>query len=171
MLPFAYPPGLGPNAVAGTTVQLPANGGTVIIPFVLPDQLCAQSVTVQTTDASGAHSVEFGFFDDRAELPRSGSLQAFSYTGSGNAVRTGNLSQPIYLGPGTVWMVLRNTGATVVTLGAVAPGTLGGNQAAAAVLPGPLSGGIGNPSWAGIANVPLIRISGSLAGVLPGAVI
>lgn len=167
MLPYAYPAGLGPDSIAGTTVVLPANGGAIAMPLFLTDQLCAQQIVVQTVEVGGQHTLEVMFFDARAE-PQ-GELQIFTY-GNGTAIRTANLARPVYVGPGLAWVIARNVGNASSTLGAVAPGTLGGNACFAATLPNSLPD-LSGAAWAAVANTPLVRVKGSVMSFRPGEVI
>jgi hypothetical protein len=170
MLPFVYSAGLSPNAVLDTTLVLPANGGSVAIPFILADTICAQTVTVRTTDVSLAHTLEVRWYSDRA-MEQVGPFQSFTFTAVAAANRTPGLASPIYLPAGLAWAVVRNAGANSTSLAAVSTSAMGGALCAIATLAQSLSIGLNNPAWVASTVVPYVRINGSLSGILPGATI
>lgn len=171
MIPFVYSAGVPATTTSATTITLAANGGTVAIPLPCDDVLWAQSITVRTHDTSLPHTIEIIFALDAQGSEQIGGFQTFTYTGTGVVVRIPPLSSPIYLPAGLNWLIARNAGVNPSILTSIATGTLGGNIGATALIGASLSGGLGAPVWTPVTAIPLIRVSGSLGGILPGATI
>lgn len=158
-LPYIYGGGVSPDSVASDTVVLPANGGSVIVPFLVDDGAVVQSGTLRTNDTTLAHTLEVGLYqEDGAILRLLGLIGSFTFTAAAAATRTGPLGQPVATRAGTLYLAIRNAGANPTTLAAVPPGTLGGNVAMTATIAN-LAAILAGTAWASIASLPLVRLN------------
>jgi hypothetical protein len=160
---YAYGGGISPDSAISGTLVLPANGGVVAIPVFLPDALVCQSITCRTTDTTGSHTLETVLYLDQDPLAiAEGSFSSFTFTAAAAAVRTGALQRPASVGPGGVWLVIRNASGTTTTLSTAAAGGLGGNMAATATIATPLGTLLSGVIWTPSASLPLVRLNGSI---------
>lgn len=169
---YLFGGGVGPDTATSGTLVLPANGGTVAIPFVVSGVLRPVSITCRTTDTSGSHTLELGLFADDGELgvPVGQMLMfaSFTFTATVAAVRTGVFTDPpVPITSGTIWVVCRNAGAATTTLSTVAAGGLGGNVGGTQTLASTINGSIPSTGWAATASLPLVRING-LVSIIGG---
>ena len=170
-LPYLYAAGISPEVNASGTLTLPANGGSVAVPFFPSALIDVQSITCRTTDTSLAHTLEVVLYSDGGEGPPMelrGQFQSFTFTATVAANRTGAMFGPIRLAAGAVYLIVRNSGVNSTTLATVPVGNLGGNLAATATIGSSLSANLGAVTWTPIASVPLIRLNGSIFGLTGG---
>lgn len=158
-LPYIYGGGVSPDSAAPGTLVLPANGGGVIVPFLVDDAAVVQSGTLRTTDTTLVHTLEVGLYqEDGLLLNLLGLIGSFTFTAAAAANRTGSLGQPVAVRAGTLYLAIRNVGANPTTLAAVAAGTLGGNLAMTATLAS-LAAVLAGTNWAPTASLPLVRLN------------
>lgn len=168
-LPFLYPNGCGPDTAAAATITLPANGGSIAIPFVMPGGLLTiPSVSVRTLDTTGTHTLEMVLYADGGEDGPAGRMQgsfnSFTYTASAAANRTAQLATPVNLsGTGCYWLLVRNASTVTTALAGFAAAALGVNIGGTATLAQSLAAGsILAATWAGTASIPLVRLNGGI---------
>lgn len=158
-LPYIYGGGIGPEVVASGALLLPANGGSVIVPFLVDNDAIVQSGTLRTTDVTLAHTLEVGLYqEDGAILNLLGIPGSFTFTAAAAANRTGSLGQPVAVRAGTLYLAIRNAGANPTSLATAPAGTLGGNLAMTATLAG-LAAILTGTAWAAIASLPIVRLN------------
>lgn len=122
--PFAFPPNHVADAAFTTALTLAANGGSFAVPIVLSGHMLLQSVSVRNTDTGTERTWGWDLYAQYLNNGNSGenTLTRVS-TGSANetftpfgglaSTRTINAdSAPIYLGPGTYWLVVQCRHAT-----------------------------------------------------------
>jgi hypothetical protein len=167
-IPFLYPIGLGPDTAAAGSLTLPANGGSVAIPFDLGSGLLqGTKITARTTDTTGTHTLDLIFVVDggddgppcRLVLP----VQTATFTATVAANRVFTMVPGFSLQDVSgLWLVVRNTGAATTTLAAQAAAQLGVNICATATLAASTTAAILAATWVGNANCPLARIDGGI---------
>lgn len=159
-VPYVFGGGASPADNFSGTVTLPANGGSIAVPLLLPDTLYPKSVTCRTTDTTGTHTLEVGIYwdGDLGQLV----FGSFTFTASVAAVRTGTFDHMPALRTGGLWLVCRNAGSTTTTLSTVAASGLGGNYVATQTL-GSLGLVLPSTGWTPAAGLPLVRIDGGVS--------
>ncbi len=118
VLPFAYDPGVA----FSTAVALAANGGSMLIPMVVPANMLFQDVSVRNTDSASARTWMWDLYvndlnngnggENTARRVATGSA-AESFTASAASNRFIACSgAPVYLAPGVYFLVIQNQHAT-----------------------------------------------------------
>lgn len=173
-MPYAYPIGAGPSLAFATALSLPINGGSIAIPIVLEGHMLLQSVTFRATAASGTG--EFRLYVQRLnngnagentldEVPNSNGTSAAA--GAAANVTSNLASTPLYLGPGTYWLVIRCTSAaTAISLGTLAAGTLAANTMQTKTLAAALAATLDfvAATWTKSTAIAGVRLNGRVFG-------
>jgi hypothetical protein len=135
-MPYAFPAFFDPGAALTTALNLPANGGSIAIPYVVTGHMLLDSVSIWSTDTGSARAAEWRLFQQRLNNGNgsentldavTGADGTWSFTpGSASARGSNASSEPVYLAPGVYWLVIRNTHATnTFGLGSTAAGNTG----------------------------------------------
>lgn len=162
-VPYVFGGGASPADAFSGSILLPANGGSIAIPLFFVNSFNPQSITCRTTDTTGSHTLEVALYSD-PYLNRI-IFGSFTFTATAAAVRTGVFTTALAsCGPGVVWLVCRNAGATTTTLSTVAASGLGGNYAATQTLAS-LGTSIVTTGWAATVSLPLVRVDGSIDAI------
>lgn len=168
-IPYLYPIGLGADSAVTTTITLPANGGSIAVPFLVTGMMDVLAVQVRTLDTSGTHTLEMVLYADGGEDGPAGRMQgsfnSFSYTATAAANRAGVLSPAVRIGPGVgcYWLVIRNASAVPTLLAGPAAAAAGVNVAATATIASTLSeASITSAAWTATATCPLARLNGAV---------
>jgi hypothetical protein len=115
--PFAMPPGLNPQS-ALTAGAIAANGGSAMIPMLVPSHMLLGDMVIWNTDTATARSLEWRLYEDRNNASTSldevaGANGTLSWTPAAAALRASTATgAPLYLAPGMYYLVIRNTHAT-----------------------------------------------------------
>lgn len=135
-MPYAYAIGCGPRDVATTTLALAAAAGGVASAaatcVVLEGHMLLESITIrELSTAQQRGAVTFYVYEDErntnSAIPviASATLAQFTPSAASNRTATVN-SAPVYLPPGTYWVLARNDNtARALNLGVIAGGTMG----------------------------------------------
>lgn len=115
-LPFVLP--IGTSLLSSFNTQaIPAAGGTLLVPMIIPAQMYVRAVTLRNLDTTLARSWEWKLYNDDA----SGNLTAISgldgsesFTATVASNRTANATTPSTVNPGVYWIGLRNSHASNV---------------------------------------------------------
>lgn len=175
-MPYAYPVGGSPTQTATTAVAIAANGGTIAMPVVLEGHMLLDGVTFRNTDAATARGpAEFALYEDRLDNANAlplvtgavGSLTTWTPSAASN--RTISVTTPpVYLPPGSYWLVLKNNHASnTMGLGVTAAGTMATNTAQTKTLTTAAFGStldLVAATWTKIATVPGVRLNGRVFG-------
>lgn len=172
MIPYVYGGNAHPGSITSGTLVLPASGGAVAIPIIVPSRMLAASVTVWCADTTGTHTLEAALYPDSdtnglPSMHQAGLLGSWTWTAVGASARTG-ITTEVELAAGAWWLVIRNVGAATTALGRVAPGSLAGSVAATATI-ADLAPDLVGVAWSKSTSLPLVRINGVIDAV-PGVV-
>lgn len=175
-MPYAYAIGGGPTQVTTTALAIAANGGAIAIPVVLEAHMLLDGVSLWNTDAATARGpVEFALYEDRLDNANALSLvtgavgSLATWTPTVASLRTiAATSPPVYLPPGTYWLLLKNNHASnTLGLGVTAAGTMATNTAQTKTLTTTAFGStldLVAATWTKIATVPGVRLNGRAFG-------
>lgn len=163
------------GAGIGVANALPANGGSVLLPIMVPARMSLQGISYRNTDSTLARSSEWRLYvDDNSGVSVTeiaGANGTDSFTASAGSTRdSACASPPVQLLPGMYWLVLRNTHATN-TLG-IGSGSMTSNLVPTYVKNKTLGSALGSPldidtSWltALFGNaIPAVRLNGRVLG-------
>lgn len=132
-LPYVYAMFGNPANDGSSSHALAANGGTLVVPFFLPSQMVARSLTYRSNDVASARSCEFRLYRQRLHStgPSLDEVAGFNGTDSFTPGAASNRTVSTgaqYLAPGLYWLAFRNTHATnTFSVGCEAAGTLNAN--------------------------------------------
>lgn len=178
-MPYAFPIGGGPGqAASGTAISMGASGGANAIPIVLEGHMLLQSVSVWTTDTTQTRGpLEFGIYEERLNNSNTldlvtgavGSLAAVAAT---VAVKRDIpvTSPPVYLAPGTYWLVLKSNGNNANatwTMGVTAVGAMAANTWQQKILTTSALGATLDfvaATWTKQTTIPVVRLNGRVFG-------
>jgi len=170
-LPFAFPPGYHIAMTASGGISLPANGGSMMVPFPLAAELVLDTVTLRMQDASLARSYEWRIFLDDgsgATLPAvTGADGSDSYTATVASNRTTAASgSPVTLAAGMYWLVIRNTHASnTCNPGMVNTGSLSADLHRTKTLASALTTTLDlSTSWTGGVQIIMARLNARILG-------
>ena len=180
-VPYAYPPGYYNGATVNTNITLAANGGTVIMPIVVPGHMLLQSIRFRNANTSTARSYEWRLYrqylnngnsgeNTLAEVPNANGSASFTPVAAAVYVNDAG-SPPIYLAPGVYWLAFRNTHATSdFSLSCEPLGTLQNNMMKTKTLGSALGSTLDMvaATWTGNANSPAIILQGRVFGETTG---
>lgn len=123
-MPYAYPINFVADAAFTTAITLPNNGGSIAIPVVVSGHMLLQSVSVRNTDTATAREWRWDLYtqylnngnsgeNTLTRIAASNGSEAFTPIGGLPSSRTlAAASAPVYLPPGTYWLVIQSTHAT-----------------------------------------------------------
>lgn len=143
-MPYAYAIGCGPRDVATTILTLAQGGGALATAVVLEGHMLLESITFRETSSAQVRGPSaFYIYEER--LNNSGSLELVpgaigtlaSFTPTVASNRTiPAITPPVYLPPGTYWVVLRNENASRgLGVGTAPAGTMGQNVVQTKTIP------------------------------------
>ena len=186
--PYAYPVNFNPANAFTTALSLPANGGSILIPMLIPAPMDLYSVSIRNTDTTLARAWHFFIYrqhsQQRAASSDENSLTPIAYgvndsfTAAAASTRTlaatSSGAFPYYLPAGIIWIAIVNAHATN-TLG------LGSTANSAAFAPNtartktitipsfPTSQPLDLSSgWANVTACYAVRLNGSVFGESAG---
>lgn len=135
-MPYAYPIGISTRELTNTTISLPLSGGSMATAVVLEGHMLLESITFRENSSAQARGpVSFYIYEERLGNRRvldlvagaTGILAAFTPSAGSNRI-IAVTTPPVYLAPGTYWVVLRNENtARVLQAGGTTAGTMGQN--------------------------------------------
>jgi hypothetical protein len=175
-LPIAWPLGIGMDSVQGALINLIAvtagNGGALAVPIVLDAPMTVYQLRLWNTDTVATlRTAQWSLYVDRQDgtnsLRRVVTGNAFSFTpgGAASAQVATSTTNPL-IPPGVYWIVIRNTSAAVTfgvgnaLRGTLAAGNNFRNNNGTGVAG--LGASIDISAWTGQANMPLVRLDGSI---------
>lgn len=135
-MPYAYPIGVSSRDTAATILTLAASGGSVATAVVLEGHMLLESITIRELSTAQARGpATFYVYEDRLNNTGTLSLVAGAtgtlaqYTPGSASNRTiAVTTPPVYLPPGTYWVVLRNENtARALQPGVTTAGTMAQN--------------------------------------------
>lgn len=133
--PYAYPMTFSPSSTLAVTLNLPAAGGSVAIPFAIPSHMQLDSVTIRNNDAATTRTWGWDLYEQSLSTQNvltrvANSTADDTFTPGAASNRTVNAAAVVDLKPGTYWLVIQNRHATnAFSLGTTGVGLVIGNSA------------------------------------------
>ncbi len=180
-LPFAYPAGSHGLLSSGTTLTLAAVsaslGGAIAVPFLLPARMMVGRLAIYQTATANLRTAEWNVYSDQRGntnlFRRIVKGSNFSFTPGAAGVQFGGVTGGpdgssifggMYLvGPGVVWVVVRNTStAQTFDIGAAGGGSLGRAHIRTNLTASNAALGVTQniSTWSGNGVIPIMRLEG-----------
>lgn len=169
---FAYAAGLTHASTTTGGINLDVVGGGLggakAIPVLLHNPMLLQQLTIWNTDTASARTAEWSLYVDSGDATFdlvTGATGTFSFTPGGAASLRSSAaaSAPVFLSPGTYWLVIRNTsGAQTFGLGLVAAGTMVVNASRTNTGIAALGSTIDISAWTAATSQILARLDGRI---------
>lgn len=137
--PYAYPIYFDITSLYTTGFTLSSNGESIGVPFWIPGHMLLDRFRVRDLDTSSARSYEWRCYRQRLnngnsgeavldEIPGANGSESFTPAGSASTRASDATGAPVYVAPGVIWLVMRNTHvSSSMSLGSSAVGLSFGN--------------------------------------------